>query len=312
MCNNCVTVELESVTNTCFVVMPYHALFEAEYSRVIRPAIEEVGLKCVRGDEIYNNQAIIHDIWGSIRQARLVVAELSGRNPNVMYEIGLAHAIGKPIILLTRNQEDVPFDLKALRYLFYDTNDPNWGHNLRTEIAKKVRDVLQTPSLSAHLPGININNIKWPIAPNELLAPQYAAEPIDLSGVWKTSWLSIKRERLHEATLVISPGHGSDFIATMTVSYVRDEVRTIVQEMMTGSIRDNKLILTGVSFTFVDQGKALYYSLDSFDLSISDDIETMSGLARLRHGNRNVVFERLNSVNKPCSNSEQIAYLARL
>jgi nucleoside 2-deoxyribosyltransferase len=77
--------------------------------------VEEAGLVCVRGDEIYTRQAVIQDIWHSIRKARLVVAELSGRNPNVMYEIGLAHAIGKPIILLNRDEEDGPFDLRTLR-----------------------------------------------------------------------------------------------------------------------------------------------------------------------------------------------------
>ena len=85
MGENAVSIALGDVSNTCFVVMPFHALFEAEYERVIRPAIEEAGLSCVRGDEIYTQQTIIHDIWQSIRQARLVVAELSGRNPNVMY-----------------------------------------------------------------------------------------------------------------------------------------------------------------------------------------------------------------------------------
>jgi len=103
-----VIVQLEQVKNKCFVVMPFHSLYEAEYERVILPAIEDVGLACVRGNEIYSRQAIIQDIWASIREARIVVAELSGRNPNVMYEIGLAHAIGKPIVLLTRNEEDIP------------------------------------------------------------------------------------------------------------------------------------------------------------------------------------------------------------
>ena len=122
-----VIVQLEDVTNSCFVVMPFHALYEAQYEGVIKPAIEGTGLTCVRGDEIYARQAIVQDVWRSIRKARLVVAELSGRNPNVMYEIGLAHAIGKPIILLTRSEEDVPFDLRALRYVYYDPNDPFWG-----------------------------------------------------------------------------------------------------------------------------------------------------------------------------------------
>ena len=75
-------------------------------------------------------QAIVQDIWHSVRKARLVVAELSGRNPNVMYEIGLAHAIGKPIVLLARSEEDVPFDLRALRYIYYDPNNPLWGTDL--------------------------------------------------------------------------------------------------------------------------------------------------------------------------------------
>jgi len=120
MRSNSVVVQLEEVSNTCFVAMPFQALYEAEYERVIKPAIEEVGLACIRGDEIYTRQSIVQDIWQAIRNARLIVAELSGRNANVMYEIGLAHAIGKPIVLLTRNEEDVPFDLRALRYIYYD------------------------------------------------------------------------------------------------------------------------------------------------------------------------------------------------
>src|SRR5262245_20229677 len=119
MTSSQVIVDLEELTNTCFVVMPFDALFEVQYDRVIRPAIEQTGLKCVRGDEIYSHPSVIHDIWHSLRKARLVVAELSGRNPNVMYEVGLAHAIGKPVVLLTRNKNDVPFDVGALRYLYY-------------------------------------------------------------------------------------------------------------------------------------------------------------------------------------------------
>ncbi|MEK7762255.1 MAG: hypothetical protein AAB433_11790 [Nitrospirota bacterium] len=293
MNNNRVLIDLGRVGNTCFVVMPFHALFEAEYERVIRPAIEEAGLTCVRGDEIYTQQAIIHDIWQSIRQARLVVAELSGRNPNVMYEIGLAHAIGKPIILLTRNQEDVPFDLKALRYLFYDTNNPEWGLNLRSELTKKVRHALDTPALAAHLPGIQVAAV-LPEAPLQPLVRPAAVEPTwDLGGAWSTSWLSVRRERPHEATLVIAPEHGTEFSATMTVSYVRENIRTIAQETLTGTLRGKELSLTGVSYTFVQQGSARSYSLDSFDLTISGDGQALRGHAVLRHGKREVVFKRL-------------------
>lgn len=294
MAENRVSITLGKVKNTCFVMMPFHALFEAEYEGVIRPAIEEAGLSCVRGDEIYTQQAIIHDIWQSIRQARLVVAELSGRNPNVMYEIGLAHAIGKPIILLTRNQEDVPFDLKALRYLFYDTNNPQWGDTLRAELLKKVRNVLDMPALAAHLAGIEVS-AELPVSPLHPISrpePSQATVP-DLSGAWTTSWLSVRRERPHEATLVIPRNHGTDFTATMTVSYVRQDHRTIAQETLIGAVRERNVSLTGVSYTFVEQGSARSYGLDTFEVVVSGKGDTMLGRAVLSHGTRDVVFKRL-------------------
>lgn len=249
MKENHVIVDLEEVTNTCFVVMPFHALFKAEYERVIQPAIEEAGLRCVRGDEIYTQQAIVPDIWRSIRQARLVVAELSGRNPNVMYEIGLAHAIGKPIVLLTRNEDDVPFDLRALRYVFYDPNNPFWGQDLRFELTKIVGKVLETPALAAHLEGIQIQADLPRIPEHPFTRVEAEVIERDFSGVWTTSWLSIKRQRKHEATLVIPREHGRNFTATMTVAYERDGQQTIVQETLTGSTHGLALTLTGVNYT---------------------------------------------------------------
>lgn len=63
---------------------------------------------------------IIEEIWTAIVSAILIIADCSGRNPNVFYEIGLAHAIGKPVILITRDEEDVPFDLHHRQYIRYD------------------------------------------------------------------------------------------------------------------------------------------------------------------------------------------------
>jgi hypothetical protein len=293
MTDNRIVVDLEQITNTCFVVMPFHSLFKAEYERVIRLAIEEVGVECVRGDEIYTEQAIIQDIWKSIRQARIIVAELSGRNPNVMYEIGLAHAIGKPIVLLTRNEDDVPFDLRALRYIYYDPNNPFWGEDLRTELTRVVRKVLETPSLAAHLPGITIETSLPEVPAQPLRRVRAEISEEDFSGAWNTSWLSIQRQREHKATLVIPPQHGRNFMATMTVSYLREEKRTIVQETLTGTARGSQLSLTGVNYTYVEQGNSRAYSLDNFELRLSDDGKTMSGKATLRHGIRDVVFQRL-------------------
>jgi hypothetical protein len=62
----------------------------------------------------------MEDIWDAINAARAIIADCTGRNPNVFYEIGLAHAVGKPVVLITQKGEDVPFDLKAIRYIEYE------------------------------------------------------------------------------------------------------------------------------------------------------------------------------------------------
>lgn len=290
-----VIVQLEEVTNSCFVVMPFHPLYEAEYERVIKPAVEDAGLVSLRGDEIYMRQAIVQDIWHSIRKARLIVAELSGRNPNVMYEIGLAHAIGKPIVLLTRNEEDVPFDLRSLRYIYYDPNNPFWGADLRSELTRVIKLVLENTTLAAHLGGVQVETT-LPAAPTHPVLSKMSALPLfDLSGVWYGTWLSIKRQREHRATLVIPAAHGHSFTASMTVTYERESQQTIVQETLTAQFRDGMILLTGVNYTYVEQGRSASYSLDSFELTPADDGRALVGKAVLSHGVREVEFTRIQS-----------------
>ena len=93
--------------------MPLSLKSDLIYEEVFKPAIEAAGLSCVRADEIYGSKRIMQDVWDSIRAARVVLAELSGRNPNVLYELGLSHAIGKPVIIITSSMDDVPFDLRV-------------------------------------------------------------------------------------------------------------------------------------------------------------------------------------------------------
>jgi hypothetical protein len=138
-----VEIELGDLTDTCFVIMPFTSLFNEEYKGIIRPAIELAGLKCVRPDEIYSKPQVTSDIWKALRSSRIVIAELSGKNINVFYELGLAHALGKPTIIITRNEKDVPFDLKALRYLYYDINNPAWGDNLKNNLKEMILAVLK-------------------------------------------------------------------------------------------------------------------------------------------------------------------------
>jgi hypothetical protein len=89
-------------TDTCFVMMPFAEPLGTYYSSVYEPAIKKAGLTAVRADtDIYGTGKIIDQIWSGINSANVLVAELTKRNPNVLYELGLAHALRKPVVLVS-------------------------------------------------------------------------------------------------------------------------------------------------------------------------------------------------------------------
>lgn len=114
-----VTVTQDSPT--CFAVMQFTDEFNVLYQDVIRPVCESYGYKVVRGDDFYTSGQIMEDVTQSIRSAALIIADVTPDNANVFYEVGYAHAIGKPTILLSdRKRERLPFDISGFRTLFYD------------------------------------------------------------------------------------------------------------------------------------------------------------------------------------------------
>lgn len=105
----------------CFVVMQFSSDFNELYTEVIRPTCEGFGYKVIRADDYYTSGLIIDDITRSIREASVVIADVTPNNPNVFYEVGFAHGIEKPTILLSdRKREKLPFDISGFRTLFYD------------------------------------------------------------------------------------------------------------------------------------------------------------------------------------------------
>lgn len=104
----------------CFVLMPFDAKYDAVYQEVIKPTGEEKGLDVKRADDIFSVNPIIVDIWENINKARVLIADVSGRNPNVFYEIGISHTLKKKVIIITRNLDDIPFDLRHLRCIVYE------------------------------------------------------------------------------------------------------------------------------------------------------------------------------------------------
>ena len=102
--------------DNCFVMQPFEAPYGNLYERVYKPAIEKAGLHPIRADaDIFGTGKIIDQVWRGINNAKVLVAELTSRNPNVFYELGLAHALEKPVVLISSNEDDVPFDLHHIR-----------------------------------------------------------------------------------------------------------------------------------------------------------------------------------------------------
>lgn len=103
-----------------FVVMQFSSPFNELYSDVIKPICDELDLNVLRADETYGPGLIIADISKEIRESRVVIAEISPTNSNVYYEVGYAHALNKPTILIAEKSVKLPFDVSPFRTLFYE------------------------------------------------------------------------------------------------------------------------------------------------------------------------------------------------
>jgi hypothetical protein len=131
--------------NLVFVLSPFAEPFNTIYVDHVGPTVQSIpGLTCFRADDIYDNKPIIEDIWKSINEARVIIAELTGKNPNVFYETGISHTVGKEVILLTQSMNDVPFDLRHLRCIVYDYT-PRGISTMETNLRNTVSNILNRP-----------------------------------------------------------------------------------------------------------------------------------------------------------------------
>jgi hypothetical protein len=127
-------------------MQPFGGHLGGYFDSIYKPAIEQAGLQALRADdEIFATGKIMDHTWRGIRAADVLVAELTSKNPNVFYELGLAHALEKPVVLVSSNQEDVPFDLRHIRVILYDQIDPFWGQKLVDKLADNIESALADP-----------------------------------------------------------------------------------------------------------------------------------------------------------------------
>lgn len=107
-------------------MMPFHPSFDAVYA-TLQQAAQAAGLRCRRADDIWENPAVIQDVVSLIDRSSIVICDCTGRNPNVFYEIGIAHTLGREVILITQSDADIPFDLRHLRFVPYLNNNEGLG-----------------------------------------------------------------------------------------------------------------------------------------------------------------------------------------
>lgn len=121
-------------------MMPFHPDFNDVYGS-IESAAQANDLLCRRADNIWESPLVMQDVVSLIDRSKIIVCDCSGRNPNVFYEIGIAHTLGREVILITQSEVDIPFDLRHLRHLQYHNNEQGRGE-LQQSLAQRFSDII--------------------------------------------------------------------------------------------------------------------------------------------------------------------------
>jgi hypothetical protein len=125
-----------------FVLMPFDAQYNQVYSQVYKPVCAGLGVECWRVDEITRPGSITKDIVEGIFDADIVIADLTSRNPNVFYELGIAHAAGNKTITTAQSIKDVPFDIANYRVIVYKQTRIGLK-SLATRLSTAIDDLLR-------------------------------------------------------------------------------------------------------------------------------------------------------------------------
>lgn len=141
-----VDVEVVPIRPRAFVVMQFTEPYNSLWEEVIKPVAEKIGLEAYRADDVFRPGIVLQDIVRGISTSQVIIAEVTPKNPNVYYELGYAHAVGVPTILLAEqpaeNSPPLPFDISGFRCIFYD--DAIRGkRKVEAALEKHLRNILE-------------------------------------------------------------------------------------------------------------------------------------------------------------------------
>ena len=150
-----VHVELDLIA----IMMPFAMEFDQVYEAIKR-AVAGCALRCLRADNIWEEATVMQDIFNLIFRAQVIVVDFTGKNPNVMYETGIAHTLGKHVIPISQSIDDVPFDMRHHRVLRYLRNAEGLS-KLSSDLGAKLRQFTITPPTEATSKTEEISDIPF-------------------------------------------------------------------------------------------------------------------------------------------------------
>lgn len=130
----------------CFVLMPFTEPYLEIFNKIIKPTVESNGFRCVKSDDISSLNPVIEDIGANINKASLIIADISENNPNVLYELGICHTIGKEVMILTQDSDHIPFNFRHLRTYPY-SNEIASSEALKTNITSVIQNIKSTQNV---------------------------------------------------------------------------------------------------------------------------------------------------------------------
>jgi hypothetical protein len=143
-------IDIQRRSNHCFYLGPFSSPFNEIYRDHIVPTLDQEGISVDRADEIFGTDSLIEDIWASIVGSTFVVADLTTKNANVLYEVGMAHTVGRPVVIITQDMNDVPVDLRHRRCIVYQ-HTPRGCELLEKQLAGTARFVLNREASTSEI-----------------------------------------------------------------------------------------------------------------------------------------------------------------
>ena len=128
---------------SCFIVMPFGQEWSVDVHRILVRACDAFNVQPVRGDDLFTPTDFLEDIWQGINAADFVIADITGRNPNVLYELGIAHTLAKPVLILSKQVTDIPVDLATRRVILYGQSESDWREDLAHKISAAVGGIVR-------------------------------------------------------------------------------------------------------------------------------------------------------------------------